>query len=268
MSVEGAYVSVRDDVNMKYYGSEINPAKLFDGSVAPPVNAKVRVGCEFCPPTRLTTCRCSTRLPVGARLVSPRLASTVCATADPAASQSCVQPLYDKLNEYEQLYNIADTIYRNNPQDTPPPAASDEFADDVPTGDNGGDDGNGQGDQQGSEGPKVFSPDRRQAYQAAAAECEWDSKSKVAVLHSPVSLAVTLTFKPGTSCHFPDRNEHPEEQWGGLYEGGSGVAIGGEEDTADVSLQRYQGGSRWKCDESTTNSLVRVPHPRPSNYTH
>ena len=81
---------------------------------------------------------------------------------------SCTQPLYDKLNEYEQLYNIADSIYRNNPQDTPPPAASDEFADDVPAGDNGGD----EGGEQGGEGAKVFSPDRRQAYQAAAAECE------------------------------------------------------------------------------------------------
>ena len=88
---------------------------------------------------------------------------------------SCTQPLYDKLNEYEQLYNIADSIYRNNPQDTPPPAASDEFTDDVPTGDNGGDEGGEQGDEggeQGDEGAKVFSPDRRQACQAAAAECE------------------------------------------------------------------------------------------------
>ena len=40
MSVEGAYVTVRDDVNMHYYGHETDPAKLFDGSIDPPINAK------------------------------------------------------------------------------------------------------------------------------------------------------------------------------------------------------------------------------------
>jgi len=75
----------------------------------------------------------------------------------------------------------------------------------------------------------------------------------------PVSSTLTLTSFFGISRHLSDRNEHPEEQWGGLYEAEGGVAIGGDDDTANDSLQRYQGGSRWKCDENTTNSLAIFP---------
>merc|ERR1719231_1951994 len=36
MSVEGAYVTVRDDVNRKFYGRDVDPRKLLDGTMPAP----------------------------------------------------------------------------------------------------------------------------------------------------------------------------------------------------------------------------------------
>ena len=36
ITVDGALVKVRDDVNQKFYGSAVNPAHLFDGRIEPP----------------------------------------------------------------------------------------------------------------------------------------------------------------------------------------------------------------------------------------
>ena len=40
MSIEGAVVSVRDDVNRNFYGTDVNPSDLFDGAVSAPTAAR------------------------------------------------------------------------------------------------------------------------------------------------------------------------------------------------------------------------------------
>lgn len=40
ITVDGAFVQVRDDVNKKFYGFPVDPAKLFDGSINAPMAAE------------------------------------------------------------------------------------------------------------------------------------------------------------------------------------------------------------------------------------
>ena len=40
VTLDGALVSVRDDVNQKFYGRKVEPASLFDGTIRPPIAAE------------------------------------------------------------------------------------------------------------------------------------------------------------------------------------------------------------------------------------